>query len=36
MNLVTNNDLSGNGSGAIDQSSVNASTHILQKTSATT
>jgi hypothetical protein len=30
LNLVTNNDFSGNGSGAINQSSVNASTHVLQ------
>jgi hypothetical protein len=30
VNLVTNNDLSGNASGAINQSSVNASTHILE------
>jgi hypothetical protein len=30
LNRVTNNDLSGNGSGAINQSSVNASTHVLQ------
>jgi hypothetical protein len=30
VNLVTNNDFFGNASGAINQSSVNASTHILQ------